>query len=555
MYLRRIGLTYYFRVRIPADLLAYFPLKEIRKSLKTKHKAHAKSLAKKLSFKTDRVFSLIRSAMLTDSEIRKLVDDHIHKTLADCEEMRATGSSVPKNPDDLEDLIDTHALLLSDMGEDLMFNNLKAVEHTASWLIEDNSLPIEKGSDDYKKFCRELLKAATEIQIIEIERMKGNYNNDYDKGRRSLSPTVTASDATTQTGMLLSEAIDLFVKEKSLKDAWRPKTKDENESIFALLIGFMGDIDIKTLDRSVLLGYSDALSRLPSNMNKKREYKGKSILEVLEIVKYNPAPPLSTRTRNKHLERVSSLFKWCVQQGYMDRNSAESLSTKEDQRADKQRDAYSTEDLNQLLDSPIYTTNIPTDKPERFWIPLIALFSGLRLEEICQLYLDDIIEQDKVPCFDINNKADKKLKSLASERVVPIHPTLLKTGFLGFVNKLKAEGKTRLWENLTKGRDGYSSLFGKWYQRHNRAYVTMERKRVFHSFRHNLADNLKQREVPETIIAEIVGHAQESITTGRYGKRYKPAVLLEALKKIDYQANMSHLIKLRDLWKGDSDGG
>lgn len=45
---------------------------------------------------------------------------------------------------------------------------------------------------------------------------------------------------------------------------------------------------------------------------------------------------------------------------------------------------------------------------------------------------------------------------------------------------------------------------------------------------------LKQKGVPEGVIAEILGHANQSIATGRYGKRFRPRVLLEALEKLSY---------------------
>jgi integrase len=49
-----------------------------------------------------------------------------------------------------------------------------------------------------------------------------------------------------------------------------------------------------------------------------------------------------------------------------------------------------------------------------------------------------------------------------------------------------------------------------------------------------VADTLKQKGVAEGIISEILGHANQSISTGRYGKRYRPSVLLEALIRLDY---------------------
>ena len=84
----------------------------------------------------------------------------------------------------------------------------------------------------------------------------------------------------------------------------------------------------------------------------------------------------------------------------------------------------------------------------------------------------------------------------------------------------------------------YSQDFGKWYQRFNRKCVTANPKRVFHSFRHCLADRLKQAGIQETLIAEILGHSIESVTMGRYGKRYQPKVLLDALVKLDYEIDI-----------------
>jgi integrase len=122
---------------------------------------------------------------------------------------------------------------------------------------------------------------------------------------------------------------------------------------------------------------------------------------------------------------------------------------------------------------------------------------------------------------------------LSSKRIVPVHPRLLELGFLGYVSKCSEEG--RLWDNLTWCKvNGYSNSLGKWYQRFNRKNVTDDPLKTFHSFRHTFADTLKQLGVQESMISELMGHANDSITTGRYGKRYQSKVLLEAVSMICY---------------------
>lgn len=155
----------------------------------------------------------------------------------------------------------------------------------------------------------------------------------------------------------------------------------------------------------------------------------------------------------------------------------------------------------------------------------------MRLDEACQLYKEDIRQIDDVWCFDVNDSKDKKLKNLSSKRVIPIHTRLIELGLMEHVMQCSDGG--RLWENLTWCKvNGYSNSLGKWYQRFNRKYVTTDPLKTFHSLRHTFANTLKQMGVQETLISELMGHSNGSITTGRYGKRYQPTVLLAAVSMI-----------------------
>jgi integrase len=215
---------------------------------------------------------------------------------------------------------------------------------------------------------------------------------------------------------------------------------------------------------------------------------------------------------------------------------------KKNVRADKEREAFEHDDLKRLVASEIFQKDNVLKEPEKYWIPLVALFSGMRLNEICQLYVADVMVVDDIPCFEVNGKADKKIKTASSERLIPIHPKLLELGFMAYVEDIRGKSE-RLWPNIKRYRDGYGKIYGNWYGRFNRANITENPKKCFHSFRHSFIDGLKQLEVQDKLISELVGHANESITTGRYGKRYQPKVLLEALKKLDYGIEIPN-------WKG-----
>lgn len=162
------------------------------------------------------------------------------------------------------------------------------------------------------------------------------------------------------------------------------------------------------------------------------------------------------------------------------------------------------------------------------------MLNGLRLDEACQLYKEDVRKVDDIWCIDINDSKDKKLKNVPSQRVIPIHPKLLAMGLLNHVDSC-TDGE-RLWRNLTYCEiNGYSNALGKWFQRFNRKHITVDPPlKTFHSLRHSFADSLKQQGIEKTIISELMGHAVDDMTMGRYGKAYRPEVLLEVIQKVDY---------------------
>lgn len=72
-------------------------------------------------------------------------------------------------------------------------------------------------------------------------------------------------------------------------------------------------------------------------------------------------------------------------------------------------------------------------RDERFWLPLIAVFSALRQEEICQLELDDIRQEGGIWYFDINNRPPRQLKNRSAVRFVPVHDELIRLGLMIYI--------------------------------------------------------------------------------------------------------------------------
>ncbi len=340
----------------------------------------------------------------------------------------------------------------------------------------------------------------------------------------SVMPVTRKDSFLAKKGSLLESMISAYTAEK--QSGWSEKTRIEVAGIFRLLLDVIGNIDILSITRPMLIELRSTLMRVPPNVYKK--YPGIAVKEVIASV---VDEGMSVKSVNKHVARLGSLLKYCNDIGLISSNPASGLKISEKLRADQERSVYLPEDIAKIANS----LPVDVDAPERYWIPLIGLYSGLRLNEICQLYVEDVIMLDGCWCFDVNAEKDKRLKNAASARVIPVHPMLIKLGLVSYYEKVKQCGHSRLWMNLKwAGVAGYTNSICKWYQRFNRQYVTEDPKKVFHSMRHTVADTLKQKGVSEVIIAELLGHTHASITSGRYGKRYQPKVLLDALMQLEY---------------------
>lgn len=206
-------------------------------------------------------------------------------------------------------------------------------------------------------------------------------------------------------------------------------------------------------------------------------------------------------------------------------------------RADEERDRWSLTELQKFF----HAQRFQKMDIEFRWISLILPFSGMRPAEICQLQVSDIRVQNNIPYFSISiDEEGKYIKNRHSIRYVPIHQKLIELGFLDYVKNLKANGTKQLFsykpENIF---DDWSKSFCIKIGKYQTAIGMLAGQRpTSYGFRHTFIDELKQKGVDEIITAQIVGHANQNMTYGRYGKRLPLAQLAEAVNLIHYDLTL-----------------
>jgi integrase len=445
--LLKVNGHFYFRMRTPKDLLHVFKMQEIKKSMHTKTLKDAKILAVAWSYQLEKLFLRMRCGMLDEKQIAALVKEFLEKTLRGYEQDRAEGRGIPdienlENPE--SEYISMHhegcKVAVDEGRRALALNDLGFIKSTVQEMLEKKKLSVDEKSSEFRMLCREILKAFIQVHEIEQDRILGRYDT-LDTHAAVVSSTAESKKA----GVLLSKAIKEFLDEKVLKKEFRTATVADCMSVYRVLLQVIGDVDLGEINKEMANRFAEVVSKLPKNMNVIKQFKGKPIDEVLRIVekKKDTVALLSDTSRSKYVERVSMLMKWCIESAfYINRNYFKKLAVKYDEE-DKNRRSFTTEELQKLLQSPMYVTKkIPIKDAHKFFIPLIALFTGMRMNEICQLHCDDVRVIDNVWCFDVNKDTpDKTLKSKAARRIVPIHTTLIEVGFIG-VRRDDEEGRT-----------------------------------------------------------------------------------------------------------------
>jgi integrase len=209
-------------------------------------------------------------------------------------------------------------------------------------------------------------------------------------------------------------------------------------------------------------------------------------------------------------------------------------------------------DLARLFATPIWTGCFSQQRrttpgslilrDEKFWLPLIAVFSGMRQEEICQLHVEDVRKAEDVWYFEITNQGTRKLKNRSAARRVPLHEELIRLGLLDEVAARRQAGEARLFPQLEGGgadaRLGHA--YTKAFTRYRREVGLYQAGLDFHSFRHSATTFMHEAGVHATVIDHVTGHVTAG-ETARYTKRSSLQQMKQAIDKITIQVDLSAL--------------
>jgi integrase len=333
------------------------------------------------------------------------------------------------------------------------------------------------------------------------------------------------------------------------------RTLAQKKARLAALVNSIGpatDISNVTIDQIVDLR-DNLLPRLPARdtqltgampYREKADYAGRNGLRLLSV-----------KTQGLYFSEWKAFFRSVPVREILGRHLLEGLSIKGNKFQVVQREGFTIEELNKMFTAPLFTgcageaagdwakPGKQVIRNSKFWIPLISLFSGMTVSEICDLEKVDVRNQAGMVSLDVrtDHSRNRTVKTKSRVRRVPVHPELIKFGFLEYVEKL-AEGP--LFPELYLNASNPSDAFGKWFLRF-RLSIGVDRSTIpkvsFHSFRHSFREACRESEIPDYAAKRIGGWSAGSDQQSRYGK-VDIAKLHAHLAKLQFPGlTLSHL--------------
>ena len=322
----------------------------------------------------------------------------------------------------------------------------------------------------------------------------------------------------------------LYIEEGKRGGTWREVSTFEVERALRDLFELMGDMPVDAFDAQQARLLKERLSRCPQYFGLRPEYEGKPLKQVVESgATYKT---ITAVTVNNRLRKLSAFLNWCKSNGYVADNPLAGLKVMTGS-AKEARLSFDQHDLATLLDLDALKAQA-RKHPWRYWLPLLGRTTGARLEELCQLRVDDFIEQQGIQCIRIDdNREGQNLKNSSSRRMLPLHPALIDLGLLQHVESVRSTRADRLFPELEAVRGKLGHAPSKWFGRYKTKQGIIDPRKTFHSFRHTLIDDLRDAGVQDSLIKRIAGHEDGAITFSIYGSRSPLKAMAEALQRIE----------------------
>ncbi|MEH6696883.1 MAG: site-specific integrase [Hyphomonas sp.] len=435
---------------------------------------------------------------------------------------------------------------------------------------------LEKLEDDLDRY-QQSLASLREHDHGHVEEMERQMTRSsilgmrvlYEKAARKLAfltgrPFGPVNDSLYEAASRPEPDIDIGCQMSVLADHYLANyTKTENQKTLSqkrarlgVLLDSVGrDTVIMDVTAEMIIEVRDDvlphLPKRPSGLT-----AGMAAPERANIALKQNLPRISAKTQGLHLSEWNTFFKSVPVKKLIVHNPCEGLFVKGARLKRKVRTGFSADELNLIFSAPVFTgceghaqggwsrLGSQVIKNERYWVPLVSLFSGMTTAEICELRTSDFEKVNQIDVMKVQPDADlgRTVKNPSRIRDVPIHPALVDLGFLEYVRQ---QPNGPIFPELHRSAENPSSAFGKWFHAFRNS-IGVDRdegpKVSFHSFRHTFREACRESDIPDYVAKRIGGWSAGDDQQSHYGT-LDVLIMFEHLKKLHHRGlDLSHLL-------------
>lgn len=412
---------------------------------------------------------------------------------------------------------------------------------------------------DHPVMDRQELRTAFRLAWLDVERFTDDFRNDRFTGwpEAGEEEGVPAGPVPPPPARATRPAGGLSVLD--LYDRWASvatiKLEPRNRGYVERLSEFLGAKTIDQIEPHDLARFKVEAAKFPV-------VRSPAILAMNfnEIVEWaegpgRKKPKINPTTLWKWINTFNGMFSYAAKNRWIEFNPADDTMPKPP-RTRNARLPFTAEDIAEIFSRPMFTGFEGRSdagyrerkgpvilRDAKFWIPIVALYTGARLEEIGSTLASEVRQQDGIWLFDILDRGDedadahnRSIKNSQSRRVVPLHGKLIELGFLEYAASVPSTGF--LFPDLkpTRTPTGWkrTAKFSKWWGHYRRANAKSDgegmgsKKKPFHSFRHTMIRALRKPGINPVLAYLLVGHEDGEIDRMNLG--YGEGADLKTLK-------------------------
>jgi integrase len=369
--------------------------------------------------------------------------------------------------------------------------------------LRKSGLTAQDWQSSQRMMQRELRKGRRDLLRAVLEAAERLEHYSYDDAL-AIAPAAPAPALPASSP--LGAAVDDFIAEHSRQ--WVDKTIGQNRAYLNILVEYFGpDRLLATITKQDASEVKKVLQALPSSRNTKPELKA---MPLMQVIKEPSHKKIAAKTVNSHIQMFKMFFDWAERHGHAPHTLFEGMKVRKDRASESERKPFTPEQARLIYTELTKNTSGLVRKDSHKWGMLLGMFTGARLNEICQLDIADVKQDGDTWFLSITDEGDdtKSVKSKAGRRKVPLHSELIRLGFLDFVENRR--NASRLFPDFSySANGGYGRNLGRWCNESFLPKLGIKQPGlVFHSLRHTVVTRLSQADVPEPIVQCIVGHAR-----------------------------------------------